>query len=88
MGNKSRHQKKNKGGPLHKGLAAVPAPTTATLANIDIFETVYLLMASRNFVKGLQVESKYRHLQFIFLHNSIYFSSVYIDLHFDSIGGM
>jgi len=64
MGEKSRHNKKNNGGLLRKGLNAVPteaAPAAATIRD-TIFMTVCRLLDADKFEKILKVESKYRHL--------------------------
>jgi len=60
MGKKSRRNKKNNGGPLLKGLAAVP--TEAAAAPATIYDTICLLMEALNFDEILKIESEYRHL--------------------------
>ena len=59
MGKKSRRNKKNNGGPLRKGLAAVPTAAAAT----NIFKTVHRLLDANNYDKILKIESKYRHIE-------------------------
>jgi len=59
MGEKSRRNKNN-GGPLRKGLAAVP--TAAEPNTTDIFKTVTRLMDANKIERIMKVESKYCHL--------------------------
>jgi len=62
MGKKSRRNKNNNGGPLRKGLAAVPTAAAAPATSTTICDTVYRLLEVHNYEEILKVESKYRHL--------------------------
>jgi len=63
MGKKSRRNKKNNGGPLRKGLDAVPTAAAPPDDTSTIFMTVHRLMKPPyNIEKILKIESKYCHL--------------------------
>jgi tetratricopeptide (TPR) repeat protein len=62
MGKKSKRNKNKNGGPVRKGLAAVPTAAPPPASNIDIFEIISRLIIAQDFEKILEVESKYRHL--------------------------